>query len=101
MRVRGGVARRRRLLVEPVGPLRVHRQAARAVQAEVAQGELRVDAALLRRVLVVLDHVVIRTAALAATPRAVDGEPHLHGGDGVRRGQWWGGSEGGGVLRRC
>ena len=84
VRVRRGVARGRRQLVEAVGPLRVHRQPARAVQAEVAQGELRVDAALMRRVLVVLDHVVIRTAALGATPRAVDAEPHLHRGEGVR-----------------
>jgi hypothetical protein len=28
-------------------------------------------------VLVVLDHLVVRAASLAATPRAVDGEPHL------------------------
>ena len=68
-----------RVVVKGLG--RIGRQPACAVVVQVAEGELRVDRALERRVLIVLQHVVVR-ATLHTTSRIVDGEAHLF--DGAR-----------------
>mmetsp|Transcript_8340 Transcript_8340/g.18216 ORF Transcript_8340/g.18216 Transcript_8340/m.18216 type:complete len:483 (+) Transcript_8340:208-1656(+) len=77
MRERGRFARRRRVAVQLEGALHVHGDAARAVVMQVRQRHLRVHRALPRRVLVVLDDLVVGRAVLAVAERVVDAQAHL------------------------